>query len=117
MVRSVTRQIEPEWDAQSQQVAEGLSRYDDECCQGCGLHKSILDDPEHNAFTFEERICKVCAGQEVYGRTVAERDEKARQAAKDRHPHDPRPSDGRHIIMRRLSEEEIARVRDRRRRG
>lgn len=81
-------------------------------CPGCGLHPVILDDPEHNAFTFEERLCTVCKGQDVYGRVIAERDENAAPKDPKGQPlpwpaKQPRPSDGRHVHLRRMSDDEV----------
>lgn len=112
LVRSVTRQIEPEWDDDTRGLVEGLARYDADCCPGCGMHKSILDDFENHHFTFEERFCPACIDQATYGRVLAERDEEA--TPKDKQgapawdgPRARRPDDGRHVFVRQLTAAEV----------
>ncbi|HET7386454.1 MAG TPA: hypothetical protein VFJ19_07290 [Nocardioidaceae bacterium] len=118
LVRSVTRQLEPEWDETTRLRAEGLARYEAERCPGCNLHSSILADPEANRFTFEERFCEVCKGQDVMGRVIARNDEKASKSLRDAPPIVPRPGDGRHVYLRPLLpvevEEQKAKRRERR---
>lgn len=106
--RSVTRQLEPEYDDATRLLVEGLDRYDKELCPGCNLHESVLADPEHNVLTFEEKLCKVCAAQAVYARTLGRKDADAAEQLKGAPPMVPRPSDGRHVTMRRLTAEEVA---------
>lgn len=111
LVRSVTRQTEPEWDDAARNLAEGLARYDAELCPGCGIHPVIHDDPR-NAFTFDARFCNVCASQDVYGRVIAEADDKATPKDSNGQPKQlpakaPRPSDGRFVFMRRMSDDEV----------
>lgn len=106
MIRSVTRQIEPEWDDHTRGLAEGLTQYDHECCPDCRLHESVLNDPERNAFTFDESFCKVCAAQVAYGRWLAAMDAGEAEGKK---PADfAKPGDGRHVRMRRMTADEIA---------
>lgn len=109
LIRSITRQLEPEWDDLTRSRVEGLARFEDESCPGCGLHASILADPEHNHFTFEERLCKVCASTATYGRVLASRDELVRKSlGEDAPPTEPRPDDGRHLYLRPLTAAELA---------
>lgn len=110
----VTR--ESEWDDRTRSQVEGLRRYDDECCPGCGMHKSILDDFGNHHFVYDEQWCPACASQSRYGRVVADRDDKA--TPKDQNgqpawetPRTPRPDDGRHTYLRRMSPEEVERRR------
>lgn len=116
MVRSVTRQIEPEYDDVTRGLVEGLQRHDQECCVGCGTHKSVRDHMDQHHFTFEEDHCEVCASQASYARVVAERDNE--RTPKDQNgsprwdsPRTPRPDDGRHIFLRRMTAEEVERRR------
>lgn len=111
----MTRQIEPEWDDATRRQVEALAQHDREVCPGCGMHESILADPEHNAFTFEERLCKVCAGQDAYGRVVAEKDDWALEDLGEKPKSRdeiqkwamrPRPGDGRHIYLRGMTPDE-----------
>lgn len=111
-MRSVTRQIEAEWDDETRGLVEGLDQYESDLCPGCGMHKSIIDDFGNHHFTFEERFCPACAAQSSYGRVLADRDEKA--TPKDGHgnatwksPRDERPDDGRHVYVRELSAAEV----------
>lgn len=115
IIRATTRQVEPEWDDLGRERAEGLALHDQQLCPGCGLHPVILEDPERNVFTFEDKLCKVCAGQTQYGRMLAKGDADWDEAHKDALPQQKRPGDGRHVLMRRLSPEEIASRRDSRR--
>lgn len=114
LVRSVTRMVEPEWDDATRFRALGLRQYDDDCCPGCGLHQSILDDPDGNVFTFEERTCRVCAAQDVFGRVVADAHEKAKkQMGENPSPRAARPDDGHRIYIRRATRDEVAARRSR----
>lgn len=111
LVRSITRQVEAEWDDETRALAEGLERHDREACPGCGLHESILADPEHNHFTFEDRLCSVCKGQDMYGRIIADRDDqeiKRKYGDSEPPPNAARPGDGRHIYLRPMTPEEVA---------
>lgn len=107
LIRSVTRMAEPEWDDATRHQAEGLALMERDSCPGCGLHSSILADPENHRFTFDARVCAVCKAQDTYGRVVAERDEK--QSLKDAPANVPRPGDGRHIYLRPVTDDERGR--------
>ncbi|GAA1138328.1 hypothetical protein [Nocardioides aquiterrae] len=117
-MRAITRQLEPEWGAADRALAEGLYVYDADVCPGCGQHSSVLDDPENNVLTFEDRVCAVCAGSERHARKLAavDRDWERRHTEPDQHAgikahlesaRVPRPSDGRHVYLRRMHPEEI----------
>lgn len=113
MVRSVTRQIEPEYDESTRTMVEGLRVYDLDCCSGCGTHRSIADNLDEHHFMFEERVCPVCVEQAKYARIQAERDDE--QTPKGTNgvprwdsPRTQRPTDGRHTFLRRMSPEEVA---------
>lgn len=112
MVRSVTRQIEPEWDDDTRNLVDALALHDMQCCAGCGTHKSVRDNLDDHHFTFEEDHCEVCAARARYSRVVAERDED--EIPRDQNgkpawsgPRDPRPDDGRHIYLRRMTATEV----------
>lgn len=113
LVRAVTRQLEPEWDDASREIAEGLALMESGICPGCGLHESILDDPDHNAFTFESRVCKVCESQERHARVLHEKDRDWEKANPDAKATARRPSDGTHVYLRRMSDAEAAARRER----
>lgn len=102
----VTR--ESEWDDNSRARAEALSVFEAETCTGCGLHPTIATDPA-NVFTFDEHTCPVCKGQDIYGRVVADRDDRATNDKAP--PGSPRPSDGRHIYLRQVDPEEVEKIR------
>lgn len=106
LTRSVTKMAEPEWDDGTRTLVEGLGKYDRDCCPGCGLHASILADPETHRFTFEDDLCAVCKAKAAYGRVVAAKDEAAGKHLKGAPPLVPRPGDGRHIYLRPLTEAE-----------
>lgn len=110
LVRSITRQVEPEWDDHSRALAEALERYDKDCCPGCGTHSSIEYESTH--LTFEERFCGFCADQERHARVIAERDDAETPRDKDGHLAWPdvrarRPADGRHLFIRPLNRDEL----------
>lgn len=80
-----------------------LARYEAEVCD-CGYHSSLTED-EANTFTPETHTCRVCGGQAVWNRILADQDQSV--------PHDapaktPRPSDGRKSYMRMLTPEQVA---------
>lgn len=106
-MRSVTRQVEPEWDSYYFGLVLGLDRYDNDCCPGCGLHKDIVADPDRNRFEFDESHCSVCAAQALKQRLLAETDEDWDTKHKDAPARRTRPSDGRHVRLRQLSPLEV----------
>ncbi len=109
---ATTRQVEPEWDAESRALAEALAAYDADCCPGCGLHKSLFDDPEANQFAIDDRTCTVCAGLARHARKASVAEEVWRHANKPPDPDAPpaahlkaaglpRPGDGVHTYLKR----------------
>lgn len=109
LTRSVTRQLEPAWDDTARGMALGLQRYDDDCCTGCGLHESVLADPDNNVFTFEDHVCRVCAGVAINGRVVADAHQKAdKKLGDDPSPRARRAGDGHSIKIRRATPDEVA---------
>lgn len=102
----MTRQIEPEWDDQTRQFAEGLAQMGREECPGCGFHSSILADPEAHRYTFEHRVCEMCKAHTVYGRWLAYSERRTLKQLEDAPPMVPRPGDGRHIHLRPMTEQE-----------
>lgn len=91
---------EAEWDDHTREQHLALLRYEQECCPGCGIHQSILDDPKHNVFTFEDRRCAVCAASDLYGRVTRARHEAADKDLAARQPH---AADGHHTLLRRVA--------------
>lgn len=75
------------------------------------MHPVILDDPENNVFALEEKVCQMCAGQQIHGRALAEHDEEWAKRNEGAKPEQPRPGDGRHTYLRPIGPEEIERVR------
>jgi len=119
IIRAVTRQTEPEWDAGSRLIAEGLAEYDAGVCPDCGLHHSILDNPdEWPPIKLEDTVCQVGAAIARHTRALAARDrdwetqhpEPARDqplkvhldAARRKHP-----GDGRRTRLRFMGADEI----------
>lgn len=98
---------EAEWDARTAGQVEALAQHDEDCCPGCGLHRSVLDDPDRNRFEFDESTCEVCAAQALKQRLLAEVDEDWERQHKDAKPRQRRPSDGRHVRLRQLSPLEL----------
>lgn len=100
MVRSVTRQVESEWDDTERGLAEGLALHDRQVhSEGCGLHPAILAEPDLYRFTYEEDQCPACASAAVYARTLGERDQKWHEQHKEMPVRVVRPSDGRRISL------------------
>ncbi|WP_426243682.1 hypothetical protein [Nocardioides sp. LHG3406-4] len=101
MIRSLTRQLEPEWDETSRLEAEALARYRTEVhSDGCGLHPAILDRSDVYKFEYVEEKCPACASRDKYRRMLAERDKKDAEVSKDMPARSPRRSDGRRILLR-----------------
>lgn len=111
LTRSVTRQVESEWDDDWRDLALELDEYDSDSCRGCRTHESVID--AKTPLTFDERHCPVCAGQQQYGRYLSERDKQAQQggAGIDKRALDKalaaRPEDGRSIYIRPMSAAEV----------
>ena len=98
---------EPEWDARTAGLAEGLAQYDQDCCPGCGLHKAILDDPDRHRFEFDETLCSVCAASAVKQRLLDEADQDWDKKHENVRAGRQRPYDGRHVRLRQLSPLEV----------
>lgn len=120
VVRAVTTQVEPEWDAEGRAAAEALARYDDEVCPDCGLHHSILDEPDKfPPLKFEDSVCQVGAALQRHLRALAARDHEWERVNPAPDPgaglkvhlqaaRRPHPADGRHTRLRFVSADEIA---------
>lgn len=87
----------------------GLVAYEGKICNGCGWHETLATDKD-NYFTFESARCPVCAGHARLGRIHAAADERHRKAMGDNPPADRvEPGDGRKVMSRLMSPEEVAR--------
>lgn len=116
----MTRQTEPEWDAGSRLIAEGLADYDAGVCPDCGLHHSILDNPdEWPPIKIEDKVCQVGAAIARHARELAARDHnwERQNPAPDRDQplkvhlaaaRRKQPADGRHTRLRFMGADEIA---------
>lgn len=104
LVRTVVTR-EPEWDDESRAEMLALAEYDAGIC-ACGFHESLTQD-RRNFFTFEHRVCPVCAGRAQWDRKVADADDhiKVDPHAK---PEAPLPTDGRWVGARMLGPAEKA---------
>lgn len=89
-----------------------MAAHDAECCPGCGLHKSLFDDPEANQFAIDDRTCPVCAGLARHARKANATEDAWRHANPQPAPEAPlaahlkaagmeRPGDGVHTYLRR----------------
>lgn len=77
------------------------------------MHESILNDPENNPFTFDNRMCEVCKSQAVYGRMLSHEHDAELKALGDKpDPKVPRPGDGMHVYLRRMTADEVAKRRE-----
>lgn len=87
------------------------------------MHPSVTEHQDKHHFTFDEKVCDMCAAQARYGRAVSARDESQTPRDKQgnvewprcgRPGHPPnctcgwRPGDGRHIFIRELRPDEVA---------
>lgn len=114
VVRSTTRQVEPEWDDDARGLAEGLARYEVEVCPGCNIHPVVVD--ELGALTWEDRLCKVCRSGAVHGRVRSADDSEWEKAHPNASPREARPGDGMHSSLRPMTPQELAEVAERRKR-
>lgn len=105
-------ETEVEWDDDERTRMLALGTYEAGLCR-CGFHSSLTAD-RANFFTFEDRRCSVCAKSEQYGRIQEQNDEAAMKAFGEKPPPaQPRPSDGRQTFVRRMSADEVTRIRER----
>lgn len=81
---------------------QGLVEYERGLC-ACGWHESLTDD-ENLHFTFEKKVCPVCAGHAQYDRVLLEGDKK--EIESDRPARLPRRTDGRRIFSRLVRPDE-----------
>lgn len=97
LARSVTRQVESEWDETNRALAEGLAKHDREVhSDGCGLHPAILAEPDVYRFKYDDtEHCPACSSRARYLRIVAEQDQQWLEKHKDVAASAKRPSDGR----------------------
>ena len=105
MVRTIR---EAEWDDESRAEMLALEEFERGVCDQCGFHKSLCGDPA-NHFTFEFHVCTVAAARARWERKVSADDEKARPG-KDQPPESAHPDDGRQLLVRPMSDEEVANV-------
>lgn len=108
----VTR--EAEWDDEQRERMLALGIYEAQVCE-CGFHASLANNPA-NFFTFETKVCPVCAGVAKFGRRQSDADEKevkARHGEDDPPPNATLPDDGRRMFVRQMSPDEVARLRQR----
>jgi hypothetical protein len=90
-----------------------LARFESGLCE-CGFHESLTSD-RANVFQPEFQTCLVCAGVERYARVQADADRAAMKVHGDDPPAvTPRPTDGRRLFVRRLSEVEVEQMRAKR---
>lgn len=83
-----------------------LYAYEAGLCE-CGWHESLTQD-RTNHFTFEDKVCNVCAGSAQYARTLADRDQKHSKAMGENAPAGARrPGDGRRTMLRLMSPDEV----------
>lgn len=117
VIRSITRQTEPEWDAESRALAEALALHDRGLCAGCGIHKSFREHPEDHVFGVEEEPCAICALIERNGRRTSAKDtdwarrnpppeQAAGVGAHLKHAGLKRPGDGRHVFLQHMTPEQ-----------
>ncbi len=87
-----------------------LAEHDAGVCS-CGFHRSLTMDPSVG-FTTRTEVCPTCAGAKLAERIRREADEAEEEELKNR-PDEPRRSDGRHVYIQQLTEDEMERRRAR----
>jgi hypothetical protein len=98
----VTR--EPEWNDTARAFALALAEHDRGVCPGCGIHKSILDDPAYQ-FEVKDEVCRVCRQRDVHDRISHERNAAVVARFKDGPPPSVvLPADGRHAYIQSKTE-------------
>lgn len=86
----------------------GLGYYEAGICSGCGFHHSLTED-RRNVFQIEDTFCNVCAGASKYARVQQSQDSDAEtRLGQNPPPAAPRPSDGRHTVLRRVPRAQVA---------
>jgi hypothetical protein len=96
------------WDDRQRAKMLALAQYESDVHR-CGLHKSVLDDPENNVMVPAENTCKVCAALDVLDRVKSAEDQEfEKKLGKDPDPKTPRPKDGRSLFLRPATPEELA---------
>lgn len=88
---------------------QALVEYEKGICPNCGIHHSLIEDPEFY-WTFDERFCAMCASAAQHNRGVAANDRKRiDELGDDPDPLTPLPDDGRTVMIRELNPVEVAR--------
>lgn len=106
----VTR--ESEWDSGERARLLALKLHDRQVCR-CGFHESVID--QDLGVMPGVRVCPVCAGVDQFKRKVAADNETAdKPLGKDPAPTTPRAGDGQHLMVRQLSPQEQAEIREKR---
>lgn len=94
-----------------------MAEYDRGCCPGCGVHRSIRDNPEEHVFGIDENDCAICAYVERHARRASVRDhdwEQRNPAPESKaplkqqlaHASTKRPRDGRHVYLQHMTPEQ-----------
>lgn len=84
----------------------------------CGIHSSVLADPEHNVLVPDEGHCAGCAAFDVWSRMKAAEDEAFEKKLGEKpDPKTPRPGDGRSLFLRPATPKELAERAEKRRPG
>lgn len=83
-----------------------LAEYEGGVCS-CGFHSSLTDD-RANFFTFETKVCTVCAGWSKMHRIQESQDSRADEMLGEKPPPNAtRAADGRKTFMRMMSADEV----------
>lgn len=105
---------EPEWTEARRARVKALEYYDAQCCPGCGLHESVLNNPSEHVFVLEDDYCSFCRGSAVHHRVKhAEHEQADKRLGENPDPRAPRAGDGHHVTRRRATPDEIKRARRR----
>lgn len=75
----------------------------------CGLHKSLIDDPENVVLVRDSEVCEVCAALDRHKRIHSEADKAFEKSLGDKpDPKQSRPWDGRNLFLRPATPRELA---------
>jgi hypothetical protein len=97
---------EPEFDDGDLERFLALRQYHAGVCS-CGVHESLAAD-KNNVFAFEYRTCNVCKGLAQYQRIAADEAKRIAEQFENQPLINPRPTDGRHLMVRPMGPMEVA---------
>lgn len=106
--QTVVEQESP-WTDHERARMLALAEYEAHCCKDCGTHESIAENPEDHPMVPDQRRCPICAGLDMHRRVMAAADDAEEKAleSKNAGPEQPRDKDGRTLLLRPATPEEV----------